>query len=236
MIYGAILAGGVGARMGGDKPKQYLTLKDKPIIVYTIEKFFIEKDFDEVLVLCPSMWVEKTKDIIEKYIPAAADKVVVLEGGEKRNDTIMNAIKYIEEQGNLDDDTVLVTHDSVRPFVSHRIIKDNIEALKEYDACDTVISATDTIVVSDDGSFISEIPDRGKMYQGQTPQSFKAKKFKELYLSLSDEEKDILTDGAKIFVIKGEKVALVTGDTLNMKITYPYDLRVARSLVEEEDA
>ena len=57
MIYGAILAGGVGARMGGDKPKQYLTLKDKPIIVYTIEKFFIEKDFDEVLVLCPSMWV-----------------------------------------------------------------------------------------------------------------------------------------------------------------------------------
>lgn len=236
MIYGAILAGGVGARMGGDKPKQYLTLKDKPIIVYTIEKFFIEKDFDEVLVLCPSMWVEKTKDIIEKYIPAAADKVVVIEGGEKRNDTIMNAIKYIEEQGNLDDDTVLVTHDSVRPFVSHRIIKDNIEALKEYEACDTVIGATDTIVVSDDGSFISEIPDRGKMYQGQTPQSFKAKKFKELYLSLSDDEKDILTDGAKIFVLKGEKVALVTGDTLNMKITYPYDLRVARSLVEEEDA
>ena len=236
MIYGAILAGGVGARMGGDKPKQYLTLKDKPIIVYTIEKFFIEKDFDEVLILCPSMWVEKTKDIIEKYIPAAADKVVVIEGGEKRNDTIMNAIKYIEEQGNLDDDTVLVTHDSVRPFVSHRIIKENIEALKEYEACDTVIGATDTIVVSDDGSFISEIPGRGKMYQGQTPQSFKAKKFKELYLSLSDEEKDILTDGAKIFVIKGKKVALITGDTLNMKITYPYDLRVARSLVEEEDA
>ena len=176
MIYGAILAGGVGARMGGDKPKQYLTLKDKPIIVYTIEKFFIEKDFDEVLVLCPSMWVEKTKDIIEKYIPAAAGKVVVIEGGEKRNDTIMNAIKYIEEQGNLNDDTVLVTHDSVRPFVSHRIIKDNIEALKKYDACDTVIGATDTIVVSDDGEFISEIPDRGRMYQGQTPQSFKAKK------------------------------------------------------------
>ena len=236
MIYGAILAGGVGARMGGDKPKQYLTLKDKPIIVYTIEKFFIEKDFDEVLVLCPSMWVEKTKDIIEKYIPAAAGKVVVIEGGEKRNDTIMNAIKYIEEQGNLDDDTVLVKHESVRTFVSHRIIKENIEALKEYEACDTVIGATDTIVVSDDGSFISEIPDRGKMYQGQTPQSFKAKKFKELYLSLSDDEKDILTDGAKIFVLKGEKVALVTGDTLNMKITYPYDLRVARSLVEEEDA
>ena len=236
MIYGAILAGGIGARVGGDKPKQYLTLKDKPIIVYTIEKFYIENDFDEVIVLCPSMWVEKTKDLIEKYIPAAAGKVVVIEGGEKRNDTIMNAIQYIEEQGKLDDDTVIVTHDSVRPFVSHRIIKDNIEALKEFDACDTVVGATDTIVVSEDGTLISDIPDRGKMYQGQTPQSFKAKKFKELYLSLTDEEKDILTDGAKIFVLKGEKVALVSGDTLNMKITYPYDLRVARSLVEEEDA
>ena len=72
------------------------------------------------------------------------------------------------------------------------------------------------------------------MYQGQTPQSFKALKLKNMYESLSDEEKDILTDAAKIFVIKGEKVALVQGETYNMKITYPYDLRVAKSLLEDE--
>ena len=73
------------------------------------------------------------------------------------------------------------------------------------------------------------------MYQGQTPQSFKALKLKNMYNSLTDEEKEILTDAAKIFVMKGEKVALVEGATFNLKITYPYDLRVAKSLLEDEN-
>ena len=72
------------------------------------------------------------------------------------------------------------------------------------------------------------------MYQGQTPQSFRATKLKKLYEALTEEEKGILTDAAKIFVIKGEPVALVQGETYNMKITYPYDLRVAKSLLEDE--
>lgn len=74
-------------------------------------------------------------------------------------------------------------------------------------------------------------PDRSKMYQGQTPQTFRAKKLKDLYYSLSDEEKGILTDASKIFVMKGEKVHLVQGEVFNIKITYPYDLRVAESLI-----
>ena len=72
------------------------------------------------------------------------------------------------------------------------------------------------------------------MYQGQTPQSFRATKLKKLYETLTEEEKEILTDAAKIFVIKGEPVALVQGETYNMKITYPYDLRVAKFLLEDE--
>ena len=72
------------------------------------------------------------------------------------------------------------------------------------------------------------------MYQGQTPQSFKALKLKEIYNSLTAEEKDILTDAAKILVLKGENVALVDGETFNIKITYPYDMRVAKSLLEDE--
>ena len=81
---------------------------------------------------------------------------------------------------------------------------------------------------------ISQIPDRSKYYQGQTPQSFRAKKFKELYNSLSEEEKQILTDAAKVFVIKGEKVTLVQGETFNIKVTYPYDLQVAETLLGGE--
>lgn len=234
MTYGVILAGGIGSRMGGDKPKQYLTIKGKPIIIYTIEKFLVVPEFEKVIVLCPKQWVEHTKNLIEKHIAPAKDRVAVIEGGSTRNETIMNAVKLIESEGNLNDDTIIVTHDSVRPFVTHRIIEENIKAAKEFGACDTVVPATDTIVEAIDNATISNIPDRSKMYQGQTPQSFKALKLKNMYESLTDEEKDILTDAAKIFVIKCEKVALVQGETFNMKITYPYDLRVAKSLLEDE--
>lgn len=234
MVYGVILAGGVGSRMGGDKPKQYLTVKGKPIIIYTIEKFFAVPELEKIIVLCPKQWVEHTKNLIEKHIAPAKERVAVIEGGVTRNETIMNAIDFIDGEGKLDDETIIVTHDSVRPFVTNRIIEENIDSAKKYGACDTVVPATDTIVEALDNSFISSIPDRSKMYQGQTPQSFNALKLKNMYNALTDEEKGILTDAAKIFVIKGEKVALVQGETYNMKITYPYDLRVAKSLLEDE--
>ena len=229
------MAGGIGSRMGGEKPKQYLNLKGKPIIIYTVEKMVTYPDFKQVIILCPAKWVEHTKNLVNKYIPGACEKVAVIEGGDTRNETIMNAVDYIEKQGDLNENTVIVTHDSVRPFVTHRIIKENISACEKFDACDTVIPATDTIVESLNGENISNIPDRSVMYQGQTPQSFKAVKLRKLYNELTDEEKEILTDAAKIFVLKGEKVALVNGETFNIKITYPYDLRVAKALLEDEE-
>lgn len=235
MVYGVILAGGVGSRMGGDKPKQYLNLKGRPIIIYTIEKFFACPEIDRIIVLCPAQWEEHTKDLIKKYISPAQEKITVTRGGATRNETIMNAVDLIEKNGDLNDDTIIVTHDSVRPFVTHRIIEESIAACEKYGACDTVIKATDTIVESKDANAISSIPNRNYMYQGQTPQSFKAKKLKALYHSLTQEEKEILTDAAKIFVLKGETVALVDGEDFNIKITYPYDMRVARSLLEDEE-
>ncbi len=235
MIYGVVLAGGVGSRMGNmDKPKQYLLIGNKPVIIHTLEKFYMQKEFEKILVLAPAAWVSHTEDLVKKYLPEPA-RVVVLEGGDTRNETIMNAIRYIEEQGNLDEETIIVTHDSVRPFVTQRILEDNIRLAKEYGACDTAVAATDTIVCSDDQTLISEIPERKRMYQGQTPQSFLALKLKNLYESLTEEEKERLTDAAKIFVLKGEKVPLVEGEVFNIKITYPYDLRVAKALIHEED-
>ncbi len=234
MVFGVILAGGVGSRMGNvEKPKQYLKVGGKPIIIHTIEKFFVHDEFVKLIVLCPKQWVENTKNLVRKYLGDGADHVVVLEGGATRNETIMNSIYYIEKEYGLDEETLIVTHDSVRPFLTYRIIEENIRYGKEYGAVDTVIAATDTIVESETGDVISSVPDRAKMYQGQTPQTFNAKKLKELYLSLSEKEKDILTDASKIFVIKGEKVHLVQGEVFNIKITYPYDLRVAESLIQD---
>lgn len=234
MVYAVIAAGGIGSRMGNlEKPKQYLLIKDKPIIVHTVEKFYVNSCFSKVIILCPNQWVNHTKEILGKYLPEN-DKVVVVKGGSTRNETIMNAIKYIEDTDGIDDETIIVTHDAVRPFVSARIIDENIEAALKYGATDTVVPATDTIVESQDKEIISNIPDRSKLYQGQTPQAFKAKLLKELYYSLTEEEKDILTDACKIFSMKGHPVHLIQGEVHNIKITYPYDLRVAKALLDEE--
>ena len=232
MIFAVILAGGTGTRMGNvNTPKQFLLLHNKPILICPLEKFIINTKFDKVLVLTPESWVEHTKDLINQHL-GENDKIVVLVGGETRNETIMNSICYIENEYSLDDNTIVVTHDSVRPFVTHRVIEDNINAMNDHIACDTVVAATDTIIESEDSKSISEIPDRRLMYQGQTPQTFKAKLWKELYLSLSDQEKDILTDAAKIFVLKGYEVKMIRGENYNIKITYPQDLLTAQSLLK----
>ena len=234
MVFAVICAGGIGSRMGNaEKPKQYLNVGGKPIILHTIEKFVVNEEFEKIIVLVPESWISYTKDIINKHLKGV-EKVEVMAGGSDRNSTIMNAINYIEEKFGLDDDTIIVTHDAVRPFVTHRIIMDNIKAAVKVGACDTVIPATYTIVESIDGEKISSIPDRSKVYQGQTPQSFRAKRLKELYLSLTAEEKAILTDAAKIYLLKGEAVHLVSGEVFNIKITYPYDLTVAETLINTD--
>ena len=215
-----------------DMPKQFLEIKGKPILNHTIEKFLPNPRFEKVIVLSPKAWIGHTKEIIRKHT-GKNDRIAVIEGGVTRNETIMNAIAYIDEEYGVSDDTIIVTHDSVRPFVTHRIIDENINTALSCGACDTVIPATDTIVEGD-GAAITAIPDRRKMYQGQTPQSFNAKLLRDTYNSLTAEEKDILTDAAKILVIKGKEVRLVQGETYNIKITYPYDLKIARSLLDEE--
>ncbi|MBQ6098364.1 MAG: 2-C-methyl-D-erythritol 4-phosphate cytidylyltransferase [Methanobrevibacter sp.] len=233
MIFAAILAGGIGSRMGGtDTPKQFLTLGDRPVIVHTIEKFVINNKIDKIIVLTPKNFINHTNHLIKDYI-GENDNIVVIEGGKTRNDTLINSINYIEENFGIDDSSIIITHDSVRPFVTHRIIEDNIDAAQKYGACDTVVPATDTIVESVDGETISNIPVRSYYYQGQTPQSFNINKLNSLMCSLTEDEINILTDACKIFTLKGEDVYLVDGEVTNIKITYPYDLKLANTILED---
>ena len=235
-VYAAILAGGSGSRMGNpDKPKQFWEMGDRPVIAHTVEKFCLVSQFEKVIVLSPESWINQTRDILKRFMPQFIDKIVVIAGGAERNDTIMNAIAYIEGSFGLADDDIIVTHDAVRPFVSYRISEDNIEAARKHGACDTVIPATDTIVQSVDGELIGSIPQRSEYYQGQTPQSFNAKMLKGLFAELTDDEKAILTDACKICVLKGHPVALVRGSVSNMKLTYTNDMRIARAMLEDED-
>ncbi len=232
MIFAAILAGGVGRRMqNGDLPKQFLTLGEKPIVIHTVEAFLANSRIDKLYIGVPSVWCGYTESLIEKYISFRAEDVVVCAGGEDRNGTIMNIISKIKEENGESDGHYIITHDAVRPFVSARIINENIDAVQKYGAVDTAVCAVDTIVESRDGKFISFIPERRFMYQGQTPQSFKISLLEQLYASLDSEQKKILTDACKICVMQNTPVYIVEGDVSNMKITTVPDYKMATALI-----
>ena len=235
MIYAGILAGGTGTRMGiSNMPKQFLDLGNKPIIIHTIEKFLLEPEIEKIVVGVHEDWISHAEDLVEEYISTFKDKIIIVSGGIDRNTTIENIIKAINDYKELTDEDIVITHDSVRPFITLRIIKDNIRLAKECDAVDTVVEAVDTIVESTNGEYITNIPNRAHYYQGQTPQSFRCKDFLSLYNSLTNEEKQILTDACKIFVIKGKEVALAKGEYSNLKITTVTDLKIAKSMLEDE--
>ena len=126
---------------------------------------------------------------------------------------------------------MIVTHDSVRPFVTHRILEDNIRYAKEMGACDTVIPATDTIVESADNKQITSIPNRSKMYQGQTPQSFRAKKAAGCLYGADGGGKGNSYGRLQDPGPEGRAGVPGRGEVFNIKITYPHDLRVAESLL-----
>lgn len=235
MIYAGILAGGTGTRMGiSNMPKQFLDLGNKPIIIHTIEKFLLEPEIEKIVVGVHEDWISHAEDLVEEYISTFKDRIIIVAGGSDRNTTIENIIKAIDDYKELTDEDIVITHDSVRPFITLRIIKDNIRLAKECDAVDTVVEAVDTIVESTNGKYITNIPNRAHYYQGQTPQSFRCKDFLSLYNSLTSEEKQILTDACKIFVIKGKEVALAKGEYSNLKITTVTDLKIAKSMLEDE--
>lgn len=235
MVYAQILAGGNGSRMGNtEMPKQFLLLGSKPIIIHTIEQMLLNSNIKKVIVSVPQQWIPHTNDIIKKYIGEGLD-LDVIEGGNTRNETILKGCKHILSTYKVTDEDVIITHDAVRPFITQRIIDDNIEYVRKYDVVDTVVPAVDTIVEAKDGQFISDIPIRDNMYQGQTPQSFNIKKFVELYNELTDEEKKVLSDACKIFIIKGYKVKIVLGEVSNIKITTLYDLKIANAILKGTD-
>lgn len=232
MIFAGILAGGVGSRMNiSDMPKQFLMLGEKPIIIHTLEKFLLCERVDQIYIGVHPSWMLHMQDLLEKYIRVRKEQIHIVAGGTDRNSTIMNLVDAIEKDYGVSEDHYIITHDSVRPFVTSRIINDNIDTVLKYKACDTVTGAIDTIVMSEDGKVISDIPDRKKMYQGQTPQSFQMNLLKKMYYELTEEEKAILTDACKIGVVRQTPVHLVEGEISNLKITTVSDYKIAQAMV-----
>ena len=171
MIYAGILAGGTGSRMGiTDMPKTIFWIwGGRPILIHTVEKFLLVHEIQKIVLGIHPDWVTYTEDLVDKYLASYKERILVVEGGSDRNSTIENIIKAIDKVQPLTDEDIIVTHDSVRPFVSLKTIQENIELAKSHAVVDTVVEATDTIVQSLDNTFITDIPERANnLYQGST--------------------------------------------------------------------
>ena len=213
MIYAVLLAAGSGSRMKTSSiPKQFLEIRGEPILRLAVDKFLCCPKIQKIVVVAPSIWMSHTKDLLSN---PRYKNIDVCQGGQTRQESLYNAVKYIDDTYQASDADIVVSHDVARPFISLRVIEENIKALEKYDAADTVIPATDTIVVSEDNVVISSIPDRKKMYQGQTPQSFRLKSYLKIYAKLDRSYLENVTDAARILSENGQTVGLVQGDVVN---------------------
>lgn len=225
-----ILAAGTGSRMGNtDKPKQFLPIYGKPLMVHTIEAFEINDNVDAIVISTNEEYIDDVKVMCKQYDLSKVKAVVA--GGETRQISVFNGLKGVQSIGATGDDIVII-HDSARPLISQKIINDNIEVCKQFGAVDTVIKASDTIVHSSNEQTIADIPPRKELYQGQTPQTFKMSIIMGAHEAVKNQNIPNVTDDTKLVLLQGIDVHLVEGDKLNFKITTFDDLMMLKALLK----
>lgn len=238
MIYGAILASGKGTRMNSASniPKQFMKLGDKPIIIHTIEKMLESDRFDYLYIAVPHDLYDYSIDMISEYIDTSKlDKINIISGGKERMDSIQNIITSISKNDSVNEDDIIVIHDAVRPFITKKIIDDSIEGVKQYGAVVASIPVSDTLLISEDGNNINQIPKRSLYYKGQTPDSFNLKLFINLFNNLTEEQKKEATGTSQVCSLNNYPIHIVPGDDINFKITTESDLVIAESIIKGSD-
>ena len=232
MIYGAILASGVGSRIKSiDIPKQYYEINSKPIIVYTLENILKDNLFDVIYIAISSEYFQIVSNYLNKFIEKDKLRYIkIIFGGKTRMDTIHNVINEIRKN-EINDEDIIVIHDAVRPFVTKKILEDNIENAKIHCAVVTAVPVADTMLVSDNGDFVDKIPPRKTLYKGQSPDSFNIKKLIELESRLTSEQINEITGTSQICTMNNYPIKMILGDDINFKITTDSDLKIAKNLI-----
>ena len=226
MISAIVLAGGRGKRMNYHKSKQFIEIKGKPVLVYTLEKFIYNKSIDEVILVLPEDEVDYCKkEVLQKY-SLKVDRIVI--GGKERQDSVFNALEAMEKA-----DIVLI-HDGARPFISEKIIEEGIKYANIYGAAAPGVTPKDTIKVKNEDNISVDTPDRNMLVAVQTPQCFKYDEIYQCHRKIK-EENAIVTDDTSVVERYGHKVYLYEGDYTNIKITTPEDLILAERLIQVID-
>ena len=223
-----ILAGGVGSRMGVDRPKQFLMVQDKPIISYCLDIFQNHDEIDSVVVVVSEQW----QDFVEEY--AAKYGVTKIKGyapaGKSRQHSIYNGLKCIDK--NVPDTDIVIVHDAARPLVSDLIISDCIKGATDYDGAMPVISVKDTVYQSKDGEEIGCLLKRSELFAGQAPESFKFRKYFDIHNQVTDEEIGATAGSSEIAYRHGMEIRMVKGSERNLKITTIEDLETFETILK----
>lgn len=228
MNIAVIFAGGSGKRMNTvSKPKQFLELRGKPIIIYTLELFDTHPDIDGIVVVCLEAWIPFLHKQLRKF---EINKVVdVVPGGPTGQDSIFNGLDCVHNR--FPEDSIVLIHDGVRPLITHQTITDNIDKVKETGSCITCIAATETFVVKqNDGNLI--IPSRANSLIARAPQSFYLKNIYTAHLKAREENKHDFIDSCTMMNQYGYDLSTIIGPIENIKITTPTDFFIFRAMVE----
>lgn len=218
MNIAVILAGGVGSRLEKSLPKQFFKVAGKMVIEHAVDAFEKNELIDEIAIVINNHYQFMVEDMIINNGWQKVKRVLV--GGKERYNSSLAAINAYDafKQANL------IFHDAARPLVSQRIINDVVKAMRDYNAIDVAINSADTIIeVQND--IITTIPDRVKMRRGQTPQGFKQELIAKAYQLAFEDENFKATDDCGVVskYLPDEKIFVVKGEEVNMKLTYPED-------------
>jgi len=217
--YAIIVAGGSGNRMGGAIPKQFILLKDKPVLYYTLKTFLDSYADLQIILVLPVAYTDMGQEIIDAFFDQ--DRVRITAGGDTRFQSVKNGLVLIEEE------SIIFVHDGVRCLLSQELIhRCYTQALETGTAIPAIVSKDSIRLINEEGN---EAFDRNKVMLIQTPQTFHSKI---VLPAFQIDYKDKFTDEATVVEAYGMKVSLVEGEENNIKITRPVDLLIAEKILE----
>lgn len=229
-----VLAAGSGSRMNSETPKQYMELRDNPLIYYSLQAFE-DSSIDEIILVVGENEVEyNRKNIVDKYKISKVREVII--GGSERYFSVYNGLKAIKET-----DYVLI-HDGARPFISHDLIEGVLQEVEQYKACVVGVPSKDTIKIVNDNNLVINTLNRNYTWIIQTPQAFSYSLVMKAYDALINKLKDLdendsklnITDDAMVVEhFTGHPIKLIEGSYSNIKITTPEDMVIGNALIKD---
>ena len=234
MNIAVIFAGGVGSRMHSkERPKQFLEMYNKPIIIHTLEHFQNHPMIDAIVVVCIESWISYLNELLYKFRIEKVKKVVP--GGETGQLSSYHGLKAAKEVAN-EEKAVVLIHDGVRPLITEKLITNNIEAVRRYGSAITTAKVKETIlVVNEQDSSIDYVPSRNNSRVAKAPQSFWLDEILSAQeKALAKGERDWI-DSCTLMQEYGFKMHLIDGPSQNIKITTPEDFYTMRAILEAKE-